>query len=65
MEKYEKAIGLKTDDATCVIRFSIGKNNSYDELDKAIAIIAQSVEELRAFSSTYGMKTRKRKGDEK
>ncbi len=56
------AIGLKTDDARCVIRFSIGKNNSYEELDKAIAIIAKSVEELREFSSTYGMKTRKRKG---
>ena len=57
------AIGLKTDDARCVIRFSIGKNNSYEEIDKAVTIIAKSVEELRAFSSTYGMKTRKRKGD--
>lgn len=56
------AIGLKTDDARCAIRFSIGKNNSYEELDKAVAIIAKSVEELRDFSSTYGMKTRKRKG---
>lgn len=59
------AIGLNNDDAKCTIRFSLGKNNSYDELDKAIAIIARSVEELRAFSSTYGMKTRKRKGDSK
>ena len=57
------SIGLKTDDARCTIRFSLGKNNSYEELDTAVAIIAKSVEELRAFSSTYGMKTRKRKGD--
>lgn len=57
------AIGLNNDDARCTVRFSMGKNNSYEELDKAIAIIARSVEELRAFSSTYGMKTRKRKGD--
>ena len=57
------AIGLKTDDARCTVRFSIGKNNSYEEIDKAIAIIATAVEELRAFSSTYGMKIRKRKGD--
>ncbi len=56
------AIGLNTDDARCTIRFSIGKNNSYEELDKALAILVRSVEELRAFSSTYGMKTRKRKG---
>jgi len=58
-----KAIGLNNDNARCTIRFSLGKNNSYEEIDRAVAIIASSVEELRAFSSTYGMKTRKRKGD--
>lgn len=57
------AIGLNNDNARCTIRVSLGKNNSFEELDKAIAIIARSVEELRAFSSTYGMKTRKRKGE--
>ncbi|MBO5954403.1 MAG: cysteine desulfurase [Clostridia bacterium] len=57
------AIGLNNDRARCSVRFSLGKNNSYEELDKAVAIIARSVEELRAFSSTYGMKIRKRKGD--
>lgn len=56
------AIGMNNDDARCTIRFSIGKNNSYEEIDRAIGIIAKSVEELRAFSSTYGMKIRKRKG---
>lgn len=59
------AIGLNADDAKCTVRFSLGKNNSYEEIDKAISIIAKSVEELRAFSSTYGMKIRKRKGDKK
>ena len=57
------AIGLNNDNARCTVRFSIGKNNSYEEIDRAIAIIAKSAEELRAFSSTYGMKIRKRKGD--
>ena len=57
------AIGLNNDDARCSVRFSLGKNNSYEEIDKAIAVIAKSVEELRAISSTYGMKIRKRKGD--
>lgn len=56
------AIGLNNDNAKCTVRFSLGKNNSYEELDKAISIIAKSVEELREFSSTYGMKIRKRKG---
>lgn len=55
------ALGMSNDDARSTIRFSLGKNNSYDELDKAIATIAKAVEELRAFSSTYGSKTRKRK----
>ena len=59
------AVGLNNDDARCTVRFSLGKNNSYEEIDKAVSIIARSVEELRAFSSTYGMKIRKRKGDNK
>lgn len=58
-----KAIGLSNDEARCSVRFSFGKNNSYEEIDKAITIIVRAVEELREFSSTYGMKTRKRKGD--
>lgn len=57
------AIGLSNDDARSTIRFSFGKNNSFEEIDNAIGIIAKSVEELRAYSSTYGLKTRKRKGD--
>jgi len=58
-----QAIGLANDNAKSTVRFSFGKNNSYEEIDKAISVIAQSVEQLREFSSTYGMKTRKRKGD--
>ncbi len=57
------AIGLNNDDAKSTIRFSLGKNNSFEELDEALNIIKKSVEELRVYSSTYGAKTRKRKGD--
>lgn len=57
------AIGLTNDNARSTIRFSLSKNNSYDEIDKAITIIKRCVDELRAYSSTYGIKTRKRKGD--
>lgn len=58
-----QAIGLTNDNAKSTIRFSFGKNNSYEEIDRAVSVIAKSVEQLREFSSTYGMKTRKRKGD--
>lgn len=58
-----QAIGLTNDNAKSTIRFSFGKNNSFEEIDKAISIIAKSVEQLREFSSTYSIKTRKRKGD--
>lgn len=60
-----EATGLSNDAARCTVRISLGKNNSYEEIDRAIGIIARSVEELRAFSSTYGLKIRKRKGDSK
>jgi len=58
-----KAIGLVNDNAKATIRFSFGKNNSYEEIDKAISVISHAVQQLREFSSTYGMKIRKRKGD--
>ena len=58
-----QALGIPNDNAKATVRFSIGKNNTYEELDKTIAVIAKSVEQLREFSSTYGMKIRKRKGD--
>lgn len=58
-----KAIGLSNEDAKGTIRFSLGKNNSYEDIDKAISIIQKAVEELREYSSTYSMKIRKRKGD--
>ena len=57
------AIGMNNDNARCTVRFSLGKNNTYTEIDDAIAIIKKAVEDLRSYSSTYGMKTRKRKGD--
>ena len=58
-----KALKVANDNARATVRFSFGKNNSYEEIDKAIAVIAKSVESLREYSSTYGMKIRKRKGD--
>jgi len=58
-----KALGVPTDNAKATVRFSLGKNNSYEELDKAVSAIAKSVQSLREYSSTYGMKIRKRKGD--
>lgn len=57
------AIGLSNDDARSTIRFSLGKNNSYEELDRTVGIIKRNVEDLRAYSSTYSSKIRKRKGD--
>lgn len=57
------AIGLSNDDARSTIRFSLGKNNSYEELDRSVGIIKRNVEDLRAYSSTYSSKIRKRKGD--
>ncbi len=57
-----QAIGLSNDNAKATIRFSLGKNNSYEELDKAVAVVKKCVDELRAYSSTYGAKIRKRKG---
>ena len=57
------ALGVSNDNARATVRFSFGKNNSYEEIDRAIAVIQRSVDELREYSSTYGMKIRKRKGD--
>ena len=57
------ALGMPNDNAKATVRFSFGKNNTYEEIDKTIAVISKSVEQLREFSSTYGMKIRKRKGD--
>ena len=57
------AIGIQADNARSTIRFSFSTSNTFEEIDKAIAIIKQAVDELRAYSSTYSMKIRKRKGD--
>ncbi len=57
------ATGMTADDARSTIRFSFSYTNTFDEIDKAIVVIKQAVDELRAYSSTYGAKTRKKKGD--
>lgn len=48
-----RAIGLSEDMAKGTVRFSFSKNNEPEEIDKAIAIIKESVSKLRAFSPTY------------
>ena len=57
------ALGIQADNARSTLRFSFSTSNTFEEIDKAVAIIKQAVEELRAYSSTYSMKIRKRKGD--
>ena len=52
-----KAMGMSDDLAKGTIRFSFSKNNEYEEVDKAVAIIKESVEKLRAYSPTYSSKS--------
>ncbi len=52
-----KAMGMTDDLAKSTIRFSFSKNNEYEEVDKAVAIIKESVEKLRSFSPTYSSKS--------
>lgn len=57
------SIGLSNEDARSTLRFSLGINNSFEELDEAVMIIKKCVNELREYSSTYGLRIRKHKGD--
>lgn len=59
-----QAIGLSNEDSRSTIRFSLSKNNSYEEIDQAVVIIKKCVDDLRAYSSTYSSRIRKRKGDD-
>ena len=52
-----KAMGLSDDMAKATIRFSFSKNNEYEEVDKAVAIIKECVEKLRSFSPIYSAKS--------
>ncbi len=56
-----RAIGLNEDMAKGTVRFSFSKNNEPEEIDRAIAIIKESVLKLRALSPTYS-KTKKTTG---
>lgn len=56
-----RAIGLNEDMAKGTVRFSFSKNNEPEEIDRAIAIIKESVLKLRALSPTY-TKTKKSTG---
>lgn len=48
-----RALGMSEDLAKGTVRFSFSANNEPEEIDKAIAIIKESVSKLRAFSPTY------------
>lgn len=52
-----KAMGMSDDLAKGTIRFSFSKNNEYEEVDRAVAIIKECVEKLRAYSPTYSSKS--------
>jgi cysteine desulfurase len=44
------AIGLSPDEARSSLRFSLGRGTTSEEIDRAIAVIFQTVERLRALS---------------
>jgi cysteine desulfurase len=48
------AMGLPTDQARASIRFSLGKQNTDDEVDFAIALIPETVARLRELSPVWG-----------
>jgi|SRR5277367_2776212 len=47
------AMGLRPDQARASIRFSLGKQNTEDEVDFAIALVPQTVAKLRELSPAY------------
>lgn len=62
-----RAMGISDDLAKGTIRFSFSKNNEYEEVDRAVAIIKESVAKLRAYSPTYSSKsvTKQKRGRKK
>jgi cysteine desulfurase len=47
------AIGLSDDEARSSVRFSLGRNTTREEIDRAIAVIPGVVERLRALSPRF------------
>jgi len=51
------AMGLRPDRARASLRFSLGKQNTDDELDFAIGLVPETVARLRELSPVWGRKT--------
>src|SRR5690349_16299117 len=51
------AMGLRPDRARASIRFSLGKQNTADDVDFALALVPQAVSRLRELSPLYNRKT--------
>jgi cysteine desulfurase len=51
------AMGLRPDRARASLRFSLGKENTDDELDFAIGLVPETVARLRELSPVWGRKT--------
>jgi cysteine desulfurase len=47
------AMGLRTDQARASIRFSLGKQTTAEEIDIALALVPETVAQLRELSPTY------------
>jgi cysteine desulfurase len=50
------AIGLSADEARSSLRFSLGRHTTREEIDFALLVIPQTVEQLREISPNYGNK---------
>jgi cysteine desulfurase len=50
------AIGLSADEARSSLRFSLGRHTTREEIDFALLLIPQTVEQLREISPNYGNK---------
>jgi len=48
------AMGLRTDRARSSIRFSLGKQNTAEDVDLALALVPETVARLRELSPSYG-----------
>ena len=48
------AMGLRADRARASIRFSLGKQNTAEDIDRALALVPETVARLRELSPVYG-----------
>jgi cysteine desulfurase len=48
------AMGLRSDRARSSIRFSLGKQNTAEDIDLALALVPETVARLRELSPSYG-----------